>query len=153
MFSQAAGIELLHVPYKGAIQSITDLVAGRVGAVFAPVIAIGEHARAGKAKVLAVATEKRVASMPDVPTFTEAGFDVVAPLWTGVVAPAGTPNDIVETLNRQFVQALNSPDVRERLNKVDQEPVPSSAADFAAFMRADRERWGRAVKAAAVKPE
>jgi tripartite-type tricarboxylate transporter receptor subunit TctC len=153
LFNQAAGIQLLHVPYKGAIQSMTDLVTGRVSAVFAPVIAFGENARAGKVKVLAVATEQRVSAMPDVPTFTESGFDVVAPLWTGVVAPAGTPAAIVETLNKHFVQALNSPDVRERFQKVDQEPVPTTSAQFAEFMRTDRERWGKAVRAAGIKPQ
>jgi tripartite-type tricarboxylate transporter receptor subunit TctC len=153
MFSQAAGIEFLHVPYKGAVQSINDLMAGRVGAVFAPVIAFGEHIKTGNLRVLAAATEKRVPSFPDVPTFTESGYDVVAPLWTGLVAPAGTPQSIVDALNKPLVQALASPDVRERLAKIDQEPIGGTPAQFAEFMRTDRERWAKAVKASGFKAD
>jgi tripartite-type tricarboxylate transporter receptor subunit TctC len=152
MFNQAAKIELLHVPYKGAVQSMTDLLAGRISAVFAPIVAFGEHMKTGQVRVLAAATDKRVGSMPDVPTFLENGFEVVAPLWTGVVAPAGTPAAVVSTLNRHLVDTLTTPDVRERLLKGDQEPVPNSPSEFADFMRQDRERWGRAVKASGLKP-
>jgi tripartite-type tricarboxylate transporter receptor subunit TctC len=152
MFNQAAGMELLHVPYKGAVQSMTDLLTGRISAVFAPVVAFSEHLKGGNIRVLAAATERRVGAMPDVPTFVESGFDVVAPLWTGVVAPAGTPAAIVQTLNRHIVETLNTPDVRERFLKGDQEPIPGTAAEFAEFMRIDRERWGKAVKASGLKP-
>jgi tripartite-type tricarboxylate transporter receptor subunit TctC len=151
MFSQAAGIELLHVPYKGAIQSITDMLAGRVSAVFAPVIAFGDHLKTGNLRVLAAATDRRVASFPDVPTFTEQGFDVIAPLWTGLVAPAGTPAPVIDTLNRHLVQALAAADVRDQLAKVDQETIGGTPAQFAQFMLTDRERWGKAVKASGFK--
>ena len=153
MLVQAAGIELLHVPYKGAIQSINDLLAGRVSAVFAPVIAFGDHFKTGNLRLLAVATERRVAAFPDVPTFVELGYDVVAPLWTGLVAPAGTPAAIVESLNRHLVQALASDEVKEALAKVDQETIGGTPAQFAQFMQSDRERWGKAVKASGFKAE
>jgi tripartite-type tricarboxylate transporter receptor subunit TctC len=153
MFNQAAGMELLHVPYKGAVQSMTDLLTGRISAVFAPVVAFSEHVKGGNIRVLAAATERRVGALPDVPTFVESGYDVVAPLWTGVVAPAGTPAAVVATLSRQIVETLSSPDVRERLLKGDQEPIPSSPSEFAEFMRVDRERWGKAVRASGLKPQ
>jgi len=148
MLNHAAGIQLLHVPYKGGGPAMTDLLGGQVSAMFTSVGISGESLRNGKLRPLAVTSEKRVAALPDVPTFVELGFpDVVAYVWSGLVAPAGTPAPVVSKMNSEVARILRLPDVRERLLATDQEPVGSSVTEFAQFMREDRRRWGAAIAA------
>jgi tripartite-type tricarboxylate transporter receptor subunit TctC len=148
MLNHAAGIQLLHVPYKGGGPAMTDLLGGQVSSMFTSVGISGESLRNGKLRPLAVTSEKRVAALPDVPTFLELGFpDVVAYVWSGLVAPAGTPAPVVSKMNSEVARILRLPDVRERLLATDQEPVGSSVTEFAQFMREDRRRWGAAIAA------
>lgn len=148
MLSRATGIDLLHVPYKGAMPAITDLLAGRVSTMFSAVPPAAEFLRSGKLKAFAVTSERRIAALPEVASFTELGFaDVVAVIWGGMLAPAGTPAAMIGRLNTEFTQILNMPDVVEKLRGTDQEPAGNTAAQFAEFMTADRARWGAAVKA------
>ena len=153
MLAQASGAPLVNVPYKGVGPAITDLLGGRISAAFVTLVLVKDAVRGGKLKLLAAATEKRVATLPEMPTFGELGYaDVVAPLWTGLLAPAGTPPAVIERLNRATVQALASPEVREKLLASDQEPTGGTPAQLAEFMRIDRERWGRAFRASGFKP-
>lgn len=154
MLSQAAGIDILHVAYKGVPQAVTDVIGGQVNAVFATLEAIGEHVRAGKLRALAVTSEKRLSGLPDIPSFAEAGWpDVVAYTWVGLVAPPGTPSGMVETLSREVRTLLALPDVVATLRKGNKEPVGSTPAQFAEFLKTDRARWAAAVKASGFKPE
>lgn len=154
MFNQAAGIDLLHVPYKGGGPALNDLLGGQVQTFFATVGIARDQLRSGRLKILAATSERRVAALPDVPTFMELGYpDVVAYVWTGLVAPAGTPAAIVNRLSQEVARILNLSDVRDRLLATDQEPVGSSAAQFSEFMRADRQRWGNAARASGFKVE
>lgn len=148
MLSQAAGLELIHVAYRGGGPAFHDLLGGHVNTFFATVGIAGDTLKSGQVHVYAVTSEKRVPQLPETPTFTELGYpDVVAYVWSGLVAPAGVPQPILDKLNREFVAALKHPDSIQRLRATDQEPVGSSIGEFTAFMKADRERWRAAVKA------
>jgi tripartite-type tricarboxylate transporter receptor subunit TctC len=152
MLNRAAGVDLLHVPYKGGAPAMTDLLGGQVSSMFTTVGISGESLRNGKLRPLAVTSEKRVAALPDVPTFVELGLpDVVAYVWSGLVAPAGTPTQAVAKMNEEVARILRLPDVRERLLATDQEPVGNSVAEFTEFMRQDRRRWGAAIAASGFK--
>ena len=148
MVGQSMGIELLHVPYKGVAPAFNDLLAGQVNTSVATVVSAKDHIRSGKLRVLAVASARRVPALPEVPTFAELGYpNVIATLWLGLVAPAGTPGAMVDKLHMEIAKALDHPDVREKLLAADQEPVGSSPSQFAEFLKADSERWRAAVKA------
>jgi tripartite-type tricarboxylate transporter receptor subunit TctC len=148
MLGNSVSAEFLHVPYKGASLAIADLATGYIDTSVSAIETVREYVRTGKVKVLAVASPKRARTMPDVPTFVELGFpNVVATLWMGLVAPANTPPQIVNRLHSAISQALQAPDLREKLEAADQELVGSSPAEFTAFLKADRERWGIAVRA------
>ena len=152
MFNQAAGMDMLHVPYKGGGPAQIDLLAGQVSSMFSTVGISRDHLRSGKLKVFAVTSEKRIAALPEVPTFGELGYPgVVAYVWMGLVAPAGTPAAVTERLHAEIVRIFALADVREKLQATDQELVGSSPAQFAEFMRADRARWAGAVRASGFK--
>ena len=154
MFNQAAGIDMLHVPYKGGGPALNDLLGGQVQTFFATVGIARDHLKSGRLKILAATSERRVAALPDVPTFIEAGYpDVIAYVWTGLVAPAGTPTPIVNRISQEMSRILALSDVRDNLLTTDQEPVGSSPVQFSEFMKADRQRWGVAVKASGFKME
>jgi tripartite-type tricarboxylate transporter receptor subunit TctC len=131
--------------------AIADLDTGYIDTSVSAIETVREYVRTGKVKVLAVASPKRARTMPAVPTFVELGYpNVVATLWMGLAAPANTPPQIVNRLYSAISQALQDPDLREKLEAADQELVGSSPAEFAEFLRTDRERWGIAVKASGV---
>lgn len=147
MLEQAAGIDLVHVPYKSSSASVTDVVAGRVPISFQSVASAIAFVKAGKLKPLAVSSEKRVAVLPDVPAIGETLRGFEATPWYGLVAPARTPREIVDRLYAASQQVLASADVREKFvaNGAD---VASDAtrAQFASLIRSDLEKWGQAVK-------
>jgi len=148
MLSQAAGLDLIHVPYRGGGPALSDLIGGQVNTFFATVGIAGDTLKSGPVRVYAVTSQQRVPMLPEAPTFTELGYpNVVAYVWTGLVAPAGTPQPILDKLNREIVAALKHPDSVQKLRATNQEPVGSTISEFTAFMRADRERWQAAVKA------
>jgi len=135
----AANVDIVHIPYKGAGQSVIDAVGGHIPLVIGSIAAMKQHIDADKLRPLAVSTSKRSFSLPDVPTMVEAGYaDVVHLIWLGIVAPAGTPPDIISRLYREFAGALQLPNVRERLDKIGL-PAAESASprDFEAMLRAD----------------
>jgi tripartite-type tricarboxylate transporter receptor subunit TctC len=153
LFRLTTGTSMVHVPYKGAGPAVIDLLGGHVGIMFSVPTSVAPHIRAGKLRALSVSGAKRDESLPDVPTMAEAGFKDLgdAREWYGVVAPAGTPANVIGRLNSALVRALNEPDVHKRLHPLAQKPVPGTPADFGDFIRTQYVLWGKAVKATGAK--
>jgi tripartite-type tricarboxylate transporter receptor subunit TctC len=154
MFKQLTATDIVHVPYKGSGDAIKDLLAGVVAMNFDTMPPVLPHIQAGKLRGLAISTPKRLAQLPDVPTFEEEGikgFDVTN--WYGVMAPGGTPRDIVGRLNADINKAMQVPEVRARLEAVGTQLREQSAADFEAFMKAEAAKYGRLIKAANIRIE
>ena len=142
-------INIVHVPYKGVTQAMTAMMGGEVDEVVMPVASALQQIRAGKVRALAVLSDKRTATLPDVPTSKEAGVDgFTMPLWYGMFAPAATPRDIVLRLNRELVKALETPDVRERLTALDAEPWPSTPEELGELLRTEIQRYATIVRSA-----
>jgi tripartite-type tricarboxylate transporter receptor subunit TctC len=146
MLGKATGIELVHVPYKGAAAAVTDLVAGQVQVSVQSMPSSIAFIRSGKLKVLGVVNPKRVPALPDAPTIGETVKGFGATPWYGVFAPAGTPKAIVAQLNAEIAKALESKDVQERLAGVGCEPYKSTPEQFAQLVRDDLPRWAKIVK-------
>ena len=154
LFGSITGTRLTHIPYKGSGPAQVDLTAGQVNVMFDQLTSALPNIKAGKLRALAVTSPARSPSLPDVPTFAEAGvrnFELAN--ITGILAPAGTPADIVAKLYAASVKALSMPAVRERLAALGVDPVGSSPAEFAAFIRDDYARWQKVVADANVKVE
>jgi tripartite-type tricarboxylate transporter receptor subunit TctC len=151
-FKQVAGIDIQHVPYKGASAAVTDLMGGQIQAVSTTLSTAAGQIRAGKVRALAISAESRLPDYPDVPTFVEMGYgDLVATVWFSLSGPAKLPNDIVERLNTEVRRALDTPDMRARMRHEGIAPNRLSAADFTAFVGEELRRWGPIVKASGAK--
>ena len=153
-FKLAAGIDAVHIPYKGTPEAITDTMTGRVTYFFSPISAALPNIREGKLVALGVSTSKRSSALPNVPTIAESGlpgFDYN--LWVGLWAPAGTPQDIVDKINADVAKVLAMPDVRDRLASLGAEPMTMSPADFRKFMRDEMDDSAKVVKAAGIKAQ
>lgn len=147
LFNQRTGSKGLHVPYKGAAPAVQDLIAGQVPSMFLDLAAGIQHVKAGKVRVLAVASAKRLPALPDVPTLAEAGVaDCEAYALQGLIAPAGTPRPIVDRLNALLVKAVADPAVEKRFGELGVEPISSTPAQFAETVRAESEKWGKLIK-------
>ena len=154
LFQIATGTKMTHVPYKGMGAAYTDMVGGRIQVGFPTVISSIPHVQAGRLRPLAVTTGKRVAAMPDMPTFAEAGVKgVVVVNWYGLVAPLKTPMPIIERIAKETNAAMHSPEITKRLAGEGSEPVGSSPAEFAAHIRAENAQWGRVIKQAGIRGE
>ncbi len=152
MFKQRADVQIVHVPYKGAAPAIQDLLGGQVTAGFVDSAAGLANIKAGKLRVLAVATPERLALLPDVPTMAEAGVkDFTAYAWQGLVGPAGIPGDVVSKLNADLQAALKSDAVQQKITGMGVEPMPMSAQEFKSYADQQREEWGNVIKAAGIK--
>jgi tripartite-type tricarboxylate transporter receptor subunit TctC len=151
-FKLAAGIDVMHIPYKGTPEALTDTMAGRVTYFFSPISAALPNVREGKLVALGVSTGKRASTLPNVPTIAESGlpgFDYN--LWIGMFAPAGTPADVVDKINADVTRALQSAEVRERLAALGAEPMVMTPAEFRKFMREEIDDSAKVVKAAGIK--
>lgn len=148
LLARASGIELANVPYKGSLPAIADLMGSQTALVITTLGDFMAQARAGKIRVLAHAGGQRSSIAPDVPTLKELGYDIEAVGWYGVFAPASTPAATVDRINRLVVQAQQSPAVKARMDNLLLEIHTGSAAQFAEVVRADYDRWGRAVRTA-----
>jgi tripartite-type tricarboxylate transporter receptor subunit TctC len=154
LFKSAAGVDLVHVPYKGAGAVLQDLVAGQVQALVTSLPTALPHVKSGKLRALMVTSDRRSALLPDVPSAKEVGLaKVQMDFWVGFAAPAGTPQPVVDKLNKAVADALNSPDGRQRLAEQGLEPVPNSSAQASQLVTAEMERWGGVVKAANIKAD
>ena len=154
LFEDAAGIKLQGVPYRGAAPAITDMLAGHLDGLFGDVPTVMAQVKAGKLKALAATTSERSAIFPDVPTFVEQGFaDVVGDNWDAVLAPAGTPPQIIAKLNAALVAAVNDPEVRTRLHNAGTQPAPSTPEAFEKYLRAEIARWGKVIRDKGIKAD
>jgi tripartite-type tricarboxylate transporter receptor subunit TctC len=155
LFAATAGIKMTHIPYKGSGAVIPDLLNGNIQLVMALLPAVMPFASGNsKVKLLAVSTAKRAAALPNVPTMQEAGVkDYDTTLWTGMLAPAGTPRDIVAKLNAELLAVLATPQVKEAMARQGAEPSPSSPEQFAAKIRSELQVWGTLIKEAGIKVE
>ena len=154
LFMHAAGIKLTHVPYRGAAPAVNDLLAGQIDGVVDNPPTVLPHIKAGKLRPLAVAAKQRLALLPDVPTAAEAGVkNFEASSWFGIMAPAGTPPDVVARLHREIVAALQKPVIADRIASSGARAVGNSPAEFAAQVRAERKMWGEIIKAANITPQ
>ncbi|HEX9397235.1 MAG TPA: tripartite tricarboxylate transporter substrate binding protein [Burkholderiales bacterium] len=149
--SMAGGLEITHVPYKGTAPALTDLLGGQVDMMCDNLGVSLPHIRSGKLKALAVASAKRVAGLPDIPTLAETlpGFEAVA--WFGIVGPPNTPAAIADKISLAVREALNFPEVRKRLAEISAEPMGLGPAETAAFMKLETERWGAVIRSAGVR--
>ena len=146
-----AGTKLVHVPYPSSPQAIQALIRNDVQMVCLPAISVTPQLAGGAVKMLAVSTAKRSALLPDVPTLKEAGIDVEADAWSGLVGPAGLPEAMIARINRDVADAITSPEVREKLKTQLMEPVPDTPAQFRARIDTDIARWTPVIAAANIK--
>ena len=147
LFATAAGVELNHIPYKGSGQAMQDLLGGRVRVSMAGVPNVMNHVRGGKLRALGVTTTQRWPDMPDVPAISEAGVaGYEATLWLCMLAPAGTPEPIVQRISSELGKALQDPEVLKQLRSAGIAPSYHGPQEFGAFMRAEHEKWGKVVK-------
>ena len=154
LLKQMAGIDVLHVPYKGGAACQTDIMGNQVDISFQNLGAVTNYIKGNRMKALAVTAAKRHAQLPDVPSVGEAGFaDLVVTSWQAVAAPAKTPRDIVAKLNEATVKALRSPDVTERMNQIGFDVVAGTPEQFGKFMQSEVERWTKVVQRGGIKPE
>jgi tripartite-type tricarboxylate transporter receptor subunit TctC len=147
LFNTMAGVKMTHVPFKGAVPAINDLLGGRISLIFSSAPPALPHVATGKLRALAVTSGKRSSVSPDLPTVAESGlpgFEVIN--WYGVLAPARTPKSIVDKLNAEITQIMKMPDVRERLSTVGIEALSSTPAQFAAFIKEETAKWAKVVK-------
>lgn len=149
LFKQRAGIEMVHVPYKGGGPAMTDLLGGRVSMYPAVPSTALPHVQAGKLRALAVTGPKRLATMPDVPTVAESGYPgFEAVNWYCFVAPGKTPKEVIDFWNREIVKALNDPQVKSELAKHGLDPAPGTPEELARYIDSETEKWGKVVRAA-----
>ena len=152
LLSMRAGVKLLHVPYQGSPQAATDLIAGRVSMMFSPASAVVSQVEAGSLRVLASAASKRPGILPDVPTMAEAGMpDFDTSIWFGLVAPAGTPKEIVDKLARAVREAVASSDVVTSWRPQGIDPISGGPEEFARHIATEGKRWGDVAAAAGLK--
>jgi tripartite-type tricarboxylate transporter receptor subunit TctC len=154
MFKDAAGVELVHVPYKGTGPVVVDLLAGRTQIIFEQPAALLAHIRGGKLRALAVAAGQRISQLPDVPTASEAGLPgYEVSVWFGLVAPRGIPAEVTKRLNAEVLKALATKEVRDIFAAQALEPLGSSPEEFSAHIAAEAEKWSRTIRASGVKPD
>ncbi len=147
LLMQGTGTDLLHVPYKGTAGAVTDLLGGRIDAMFLPVHVALQHIQAGKLKALATGSGHRLPQLPDVPTLAEAGVTADnVDMWYGVLAPKGTPANVVARLNTEIAAVLKSPEVAKSFESQGMVPASSTPAAFGALIQKDAQRWAAVVK-------
>lgn len=152
LMNSMAGIKMLHVPYKGGGPALMDLIAGQVQVLFATQLASWPHVQTGRVRALAVSTAKRPASVPDLPTVSEAGLPGYdSGVWYGVLAPAGTSREIVARLNSEIVRALNQPDYRSLLVNNTIEPIGSPPERLSQYIKTELVKWAKVIKSANVR--
>lgn len=151
LFKTSAGIDVIHVPYKGGGPALADLIGGQVQALFSIALTAMPQVQAGKVRALAITSARRSAVAPELPTLAEAGiagFEVIG--WFGWLAPAGTPPAIVNRLNRVIVTTLEDPAMKERLVSLGSDPAPSTPGQFAAFIRSEHDKWAGVIRKAGI---
>lgn len=151
-FRLAANIDAVHIPYKGTPEALTDTMTGRITYFFSPISAALPHVREGKLVALGVSSSKRSSALPNVPTIAESGlpgFDYN--LWVGVMAPAGTPADVIDKINKDVIRVLQTADAKERLSSLGAEAMPMTPAEFKTFVHHEIDESAKVIKAAGIK--
>ncbi|MGE5096765.1 MAG: tripartite tricarboxylate transporter substrate binding protein [Betaproteobacteria bacterium] len=154
LFKSMAGVEMLHVPYKGTGQAVTDLVGGQIDVMFSPAETVMQHVQAGRLKVLAVTSAKRFEALPNVPTVAESGvpgYEAVG--WFGLFAPAATPKDIVDKVSVDANRVLADPDVKRKMVAAGAEPSGMTPEAFGRFVRSEMAKWARLMKERGIQVE
>ncbi len=154
LLEEVAGIQLLHVPYKGTAPALTDVLGGQVDLMFSVIPSALPHIDAGKLRAIGITGARRSPRLPDVPTVAEGGLKgYESSLAYGLVAPRGTPDAVLRTLSQAVAKATESPALREAFKAEGAEPLAGSAADFQALMQTESDKWGRVIRQAGIKPE
>jgi tripartite-type tricarboxylate transporter receptor subunit TctC len=155
LFASMARIRLTHVPYKGTLPGLIETLAGRVAMIATSSMSLlVPHVRSGRLRALGITTAARSPALPDIPTIAEAGVPgYEAVQWSGLLAPAGTPQDVINRLHKEVTAILRAPDVRDRLTADSAEIVAGTPAEFSEFLKAELVKWANVVKAAGIKPE
>jgi tripartite-type tricarboxylate transporter receptor subunit TctC len=153
LFKMAAGIDMLHVPFKGTAPAMIDLMAGNTKVTFGSTTSTMPHLRSGRVRALALGGAQRSPALPDLPTVTEAGLPYEASNWIGLVAPAGTPAAVVERLHKEIASIQSSPKVQQQLAAEGADIARMSVAEFGAFQASELAKWGKVVKEAGIKAQ
>jgi tripartite-type tricarboxylate transporter receptor subunit TctC len=154
LFKHMTGTNIVHIPYKGNAQAMTDLIAGQVSLSFPTIPSALPHVQAGKLRALGVTSARRTSALPEVPTIAEAGVPgYEGSAWYGVLAPAGTPQGIIDRLENELRNTLRLPELRDKLIAQGLEPVANTSADFAAVIAMEITKWSKVVAAAGAKVE
>ena len=154
LFKLRAGIDLVHVPFRGALAAIPDVLAGRVHLFIGAINSLLPLIREGKLRALASTGSSRIAALPDVPTMAEAGFPgVEVGSGVGLMAPAGTPPDVIDTLHRATADIIATPGFKERMKAIGVDTVGTTSQEYARIVREEYAKWGKLVEAAGIKPE
>lgn len=153
LFKQLAGVDIQHIPYKGVAPGMVDVISGQVAINFPSILTALPHVRSGRVRPLAVTGASRTRAAPELPTMQEAGIKgYESATWYGIVAPAGTPQEIVTKLSTEVAAILKQPDINERLSKEGADPVGSSPQEFGRFMQQEIEKWRKVIRAAGIQP-
>ncbi|MEK6243758.1 MAG: Bug family tripartite tricarboxylate transporter substrate binding protein [Pseudomonadota bacterium] len=153
LFADTAGIRMNHIGYKGTAPALIDLLGGQISAFMGVVSDVAAQHKAGKLRVLATSGARRARELPDVPTFRELGYSIEGGGWYAAYAPAKTPKETVDRLANAIVEAIRSPDVRDKLEALGMEPTGLGPAELARIHKADYDKWGPVIKASSFKPE
>ncbi len=153
LFKAMAGVDMLHVPYRGDAPALTDLIGGQVQVYFSTLSATIEHVRTGKLRALAVTTAARSQALPEIPTVGEFVKGYEASAWQGIGAPKNTPAEIIDKLNRDINAGLVDPTIKARLADLGSSPFVGSPADFGKHIADETEKWGKVIRAANIRPE
>ena len=153
LFKMMIGINMIHVPYRSSTQALTEVIGGQAQVMFDGIPSSVTHVKAGELRALGVTTAARQAVLPDVPSISEFVPGYEASSWLGIVAPKGTPAEIVDELNNEINAALANPEMKKRLSEIGTEPMPMPPAEFGKFIVAETDKWGKVVKFAGVKVE
>jgi tripartite-type tricarboxylate transporter receptor subunit TctC len=153
LFKMMAGVNMVHVPYRGGGPALTDLLGGEVQVMFPGTVASIEYIRAGRLRALAVTTATRSETLPGIPTMREFVPGYEASQWFGIGAPKNTPADVVDKLNREINAGLADPKIKARLADLGGEVLTLSPADFGKLIADETEKWGKVIRAANIKPE
>lgn len=153
MFQRVAGINMIHVPYKGIPAAVTDVIGGRVSMLFTTTISASPHVKAGKLRAIALTSAKRHASMPDVATIGETLPGYQAEAFQGMVLPAGTPRNVIDKLAAEVARIVKLPDITQRFQLDGAEPVGSTPREFAAFLTTEMQKWRKVIQDAGIKAE
>ena len=154
LFKSMAGVDLQHIPYRGTVPALTDVMSGQISGMFSTMLSAKPQIEAGKVRAFGVSTATRSASMPDIPSIAEAGVPgYEAVQWYGFLAPAGTPAEIIKQIHAESLKALSSAEMKEKLATDGAEPSPTSPEEFGAHIRNEIEKWRKVAKAAGIEPQ